>query len=178
MLAYCLGIGFLIACLLGVPLLRKLSHERMLRSLEIAGAALVPRFPALSGLRIARPAWKGLVTFEAARLGGGRPGHLRIVAEFAQPLQPIRHDAPIRTGDAEFDRKIVVEGDPGFARKFLVPEMRERLMQLDSLGGRILAIREESMEIDGPLPADAASLRRFLDLCDGIISSAGSAADA
>jgi len=178
MLAYVIGIGFLVACLFGVPLLRKISHERMLRSLEIAGATLVPRFPALSGLRITRPAWKGVVTFDAARLGGGRPGHLRIVAEFAEPLLPIREDAPIRTGDAEFDRKIAVEGDPGFARKFLVPAMRERLMQLDSLGGRILAIREESMEIDGPLPADAADLRRFLHLCDGIISGAGSAAGA
>jgi hypothetical protein len=176
MLPYLIGIGFLIACLLGVPLLRKLSHERMLKSLPIEGATLVPRFLALSGLRIERPAWKGLVLFEAARLGGGRPGHLRVLGEFAEPLLLMRDGAPIRTGDAEFDGKIVVEGDPGFAKKFLVPEMRERLMQLDSLGGRILAIREESIEIDGPLPADAADLRRFLELCDGIIRGAGTAA--
>jgi len=176
MLAYCIGIGFLVVCVFGVSLLRKLFHERMLKSLQIQGATLVPSFLTLRGLRLARPAWKGVVVFEAARLGGGRPGHLRVLAEFAEPLLPIREDAPIRTGDAEFDRKIVVEGDPGFARKFLVPEMRERLMQLDSLGGRILAIREESMEIDVPLPADAAALQRFLELCDGIISGAGVAA--
>jgi hypothetical protein len=178
MLPYVIGIGFLIGCLLGLPLLRKLSHERLLKSLPLEGATLVPRFLALSGLRIARPGWKGLVLFEAARLGGGRPGHLRILAEFAEPLRPIRQDAPITTGDAEFDRKIVVEGDPGFARKFLVPQMRERLIELDRLGGRILAIREESMEIDGPLPADAAALGRFLELSDGIIRGAGSAAGA
>ncbi len=178
MLPYCIGIGFLIACIFGVPLLRKLSHDRMLRKLQIEGATRVPRLLGLSGLRIERSAWKGDVVFEAARLGGGHPGHLRVLAEFAKPLRPIREDASIRTGDDAFDRKIVVEGDPGFARKFLVPEMRERLLQLDRLGGRVLAIREESMEIDGPLPAAAADLQRFLVLCDGIISGAGSAAGA
>jgi hypothetical protein len=176
MLAYCIGIGFLIACIVGVPLLRKLSHDRMLKKLQIDGASRVPRLLGLSGLRIERPAWKGDVVFEAARLGGGHPGHLRVLADFAKPLRLIREDAPIRTGDEAFDRKIAVEGDPAFARKFLVPEMRERLMQLDRLGGRVLAIREESMEIDGPLPADAATLQRFLELCDGIIGGAGVAA--
>ena len=175
---YGIGIGFLLACVLGIPLLRKLSHERLLKRLQIEGAVRVPRFLGLSGLRIERPSWKGVVSFAPARLGGGHPGHLKVLAEFAKPLQPVREDAPFRTGDEDFDRKIVVEGDPVFARKFLVPEMRERLMQLDRMGGRILAIREEMMEIDGPLPADAAALQRFLELCDGIIRGAGVAAGA
>jgi hypothetical protein len=178
MLAYCLGIGFLVACLLGVPLLRKLDHERLLKGLRMDGATPLPRVLSLSGIRIERPAWRGEVSFEPARLGGGRPGHLRLLAEFAQPLRPSRKDAPIRTGDEEFDRMIVVEGDPVFAKKFLVPAMRELLLELDRLGGRILAIREDRMEIDGPLPADAAALRRFLELCDDIVGGAGAAAGA
>jgi hypothetical protein len=178
MLAIWIGIGFLAACVFTMPLLRKLAHERMLQGLQLEGASRVPRLLGLSGLRVERRDWKGDLVFEAARLGGGHPGHLRVLALFAKPLQPIREGAPIQTGDAEFDRKIAVEGDAAFAKKFLGPEMRERLMDLDRLGGRVLAIREESIEIDGPLPADAASLRRFLELCDVIISGAGAAAGA
>jgi hypothetical protein len=44
------------------------------------------------------------------------------------------------------------------------------------MGGRVLAIREGSIEIDGPLLHDLASLRRFLELCDHIVSGAGVAA--
>src|SRR5262245_47634572 len=121
MLPYVIGIGFLVACLLGVPLLQKLSHERLLKGLRMEGATRLPRLLGLSGVRIERPAWRGEVAFEPARLGGGRPGHLRLLAEFARPLRLLRENAPIRTGDEQFDQKIAVEGDPAFAKKFLVP---------------------------------------------------------
>jgi hypothetical protein len=177
-LLYCIGIGFLIVCVLGVPLLRKMSHDRMLKDLGLEGATVVSRFPGLSGLRIDRPAWKGEVVFQPAPMGGGRPGHLRLLAEFrsSAPSRPGRDDAPIRTGDESFDRKIAVEGDPVFAKKFLSPEMRELLLQLDRMGGRILSIGEGTIEIDGPLLNDPASLRRFLELCDDVVGGAGAAA--
>jgi hypothetical protein len=178
MLAYFLGIGFLVTGVLGVPLLRKVVHERMLKRLAMDGAAIVPRFWSLSGLRIDRPAWKGEVVFQPAPMGGGRPGHLRLLAEFRTPApsRPRRDDAPIRTGDESFDRKIAVEGDPAFAKKFLGPEMRELLLELDRMGGRILGIGEGTIEIDGPLLGDPAALRQFLELCHEIIAGAGVAA--
>src|SRR6187431_2960877 len=98
----------------------------MLKRLAMEGLSVIPRFPGLSGLRIERSAWKGQVLFQPAPMGGGRPGHLRLMAEFRTPApsRPTRDDAPIRTGDESFDRKILVEGDPVFAKKFLGPEMR------------------------------------------------------
>jgi len=179
-LAYCLGIGFLIACVFGVPLLRKLCHERTLKELAMEGTTVVPRFWSLSGLRIDRTAWSGEVFFQAARPGGGRPGHLRLLAGFkksAPPLPPpVREESRIRTGDEEFDRKIAVEGDPVFARKLLVPEMRERLMRLDRMGGRVLAIGEGTIEIDGPLLSERSALKQFLDVCDEVINGTAAAA--
>jgi hypothetical protein len=181
--AYCLGIGFLLACAVGVPLLRKMAHERTLKGLGMEGLTVVPRLWSLSGLRIDRPAWKAEVVFESARPGGGRPGHLRLRADFSKPAPPLafparpsREDAVIHTGDEAFDRKIVVEGDPSFAKKFLVPEMRELLMQLDQLGGRVLAIGEGTIEIDGPLLGEPPALRQFLELCDDIVDGTVAAA--
>lgn len=177
--SYAIGVGFLVVCLFGVPLVRKLLHEQMLSRMAFEGARIIRRFWSLSGLRIERPGWKGEVVFQSAPLGGGRPGHLRLLAEFrtTAPSRPTRDNAPIRTGDESFDRKIAVEGDPAFAKRFLGPEMRDLLLQLDRMGGRILAIGEGALEIDGPLLSDPASLRQFLELCDDIVSGAGLAAD-
>ena len=176
--AYVLGIGFLIACVLGVRVLRNLVHDRMLKSLRLEGTTVLPRFPGLSGLRVVRPSWTGEVAFEAARLGGGRVGHLRLRAQFPFPPRPAGEEAAIRSGDESFDRVIAVEGDPAFAKKFLVPEMRDRLMELDRARGQISHLGEGTIEIDGPLPVDAAALERFLELCDGIVQGAAAAAGA
>jgi hypothetical protein len=164
-------------------MLRRLSHERTLKGLGIEGMTVVPRLWSLSGLRIDRPGWKAEVFFESARAGGGRPGHLRLLADFQKPAPPLafparpsRADAAIRSGDEAFDRKITVEGDPAFAKKFLVPEMRERLLRLDQMGGRVLAIGESTIEIDGPLLGEPAALRQFLELCDGIVNGTVAAA--
>ncbi|MBI3858124.1 MAG: hypothetical protein HY293_20780 [Planctomycetes bacterium] len=181
---YFVGIGFLLACVFGVPLLRKQSHEAMLKGLGLEGVTVVPKFWSLSGLRIERSKWKGEVFFQAARAGGGRAGHLRYVVEFRVPVPVISlnrdatKESKVRTGDDDFDRKISVEGDPAFARKLLVPVMRERLMRLDEVGGRVLAIGEGSVEIDGPLPAGLPDLKRFLELCDAIVDGTVAAAGA
>ena len=89
MLTYLTGIAFLIACVLGVPLLRRILLERLLRDLEMDGVTVVPRFWRPSGLRIRRPGWEGDVRFESAGLGNNnRRGHLRLRAEFKGDRPP------------------------------------------------------------------------------------------
>jgi len=175
--------GLLLGCILGVPFLQRRSHEAMLGGLGMEGVTVLPRSGALRGLSIERPKWKAEVAFEPPRVGGGRPGHLRYVAEFRGPV-PLASagtpapDARLETGDNEFDRKISVEGDPAFARKLLSPLVREKLMRLDEVGGRVHAIGEGTVEIHGPLPQRAPDLRNFLELCAAIVDATVTAAGA
>jgi hypothetical protein len=174
-----LAAGLLLGCIFAGPFLLRRSHEAMLRGLGMEGVAVVPRAWRMSGLRFDRPRWQADVRFEPARLGGGRPGHLRFRATFTPSPGPAsgRTSEPlVVTGDPDFDRKITVEGDPAFARKLLVPEMRERLIRLDGMGGRVLAIGEGFVEIDGPLPGRPPELRAFLELCDAIVARTVAAA--
>jgi len=181
MLYYVLGILLLVGCLLGLPLVRRVLHERTLRGLGMEGVTVVPRVLRLSGLRLRRARWEGEAFFESSGLGDNhRAGHVRLRATFASAVPPLAErtaaDAAIRTGDEGFDQKIVVSGDPAFARKLLVPEMRERLVRLDQQGGRVLAIGDGTIEIDGPLPARTQDLRTFLELCDAIVDGTVAAA--
>ena len=81
MATYIGGIVFLLMCLLGVPLLKRLLHERAVRRLAMDGVTVVPSFWKLSGLRCRRPGWQGVVSFEAAGIVGTSRGHLRFRAE-------------------------------------------------------------------------------------------------
>lgn len=179
-----LAAALLLGCIFGGPLLLRRGHEAMLKTLGLEGVSVVRRPWTMSGLRIERPKWKAEVAFESARVGGGRPGHLRYVAEFRGPVPLVpagRNPAPdarLQTGDDEFDRKISVEGDPAFARKLLSPIVREKLMRLDEVGGRVHAIGEGTVEITGPLPRGSADLRKFLELCAAIVDATVTAAGA
>lgn len=84
-LYYILGIVFLLACLLGVPLLKRVLHERAVRSLAMEGVTVIPSFWTLSGLRLQRPGWQGTASFEATGIGGTGPGHLRLKVEVHGP---------------------------------------------------------------------------------------------
>ena len=75
------GIAFLLACVVSFPLAQRLLHERAVRRLAMDGVTVVPGFWKPSGLRFERPGWKGVVSFEAAGIGGTGRGHLRIRAE-------------------------------------------------------------------------------------------------
>jgi hypothetical protein len=172
---------FLLGCIFAGPLLLRRGHEAMLKSLAMEGVTVVPGSWTLSGLRFDRPRWNAEVLFQPARLGGGRPGHLRFRATFAPAPPPPagrRSEPAVPTGDPEFDQKIAVEGDPVFARKLLVPEMRERLIRLDGMGGRVAAIGEGFVEIDGPLLGRPPELKAFLELCDAIVDATVAAAGA
>lgn len=180
-LAGVLAAGLLLGCVFAGPMILRRGHEAMLRQLGMNGVTVVPVPWTLSGLRIDRPRWKADVVFQPARLGGGRPGHLRFRAVFtpAPPPAPGRSsESGIPTGDPEFDRKITVEGDPVLARKLLVPEMRERLIRLDGMGGRVGAIGEGFVEIEGPLLGRPPELKAFLELCDAIVDGTVAAAGA
>ena len=85
MATYIAGIVFLLACLLGVPLLRRLLHERAVRRLAMDGVTVVSNFWRPSGLRFQRPSWQGVVSFQAAGIGRTGPGHLRLKAECSGP---------------------------------------------------------------------------------------------
>jgi len=171
--------SLLLGCIFGGPLLVRRNHETMLRTLGLDGVTVVPRSGALSALRIERPKWKAEVAFEPPRVGGGRPGHLRYMAEFRGPVPlDAAPDARLQTGDDDFDRKISVQGDPAFARKLLSPIVREKMMRLDEIGGRVLAIGEGTVEITGPLPRQSADLRKFLELCGVIVEATVTAAGA
>jgi hypothetical protein len=180
-LAGVLAAALLLGCIFGGPLLLRRTHESMLQALAMEGVSVVSHRWTLSGLRIDRPRWHADVHFQPARLGGGRPGHLRYRAAFTPAPPPVGgrpSEAAIPTGDPAFDSKINVEGDPALARKLLTPEMRERFVRLDGFGGRVLAIGEGFVEIDGPLLGQAPLLKEFLELCDAIVDKTVAAAGA
>jgi hypothetical protein len=171
------GVFFLLALGLAVPIFRKISHARGLKKLGMEGVSISPRFWGLSGLRLQRAAWEGDVRFETS----GMKGHLLLKAMLRRSLPSLSfHEKGkidearlgkviFTTGDADFDGKIVVSGDPGFARKLLGSELRKRLMQLDQLGGRVWSVGGLSVEIAGPLLVRPAELRKFLEACGAVI---------
>lgn len=176
MILFIAAVAFLSACVLCAPLIAKVMHEKMLGRLGVQGTTVVPRFWSLSGLRITRPDWLGEVDFRSSKIGGGHPGHLVLRAEFKDPRKALRGILPgsgdasrLRTGDDEFDRMIAVAGDPEFARKLLGPQMREHLLELNRMGGRVIALGTGSLEINGPLLHRPDELRHFLELCDAIV---------
>lgn len=182
-MGFWLGVTFLVACGLGVPIFRKMAHSAMLRSLRWDGASVLPALWGLSGLRVKRPRWEGEVVFEPAGLGGGgHRGHLRLIASLGRKTPTLsfyetgRRDASggepaIPTGDPAFDAKVAVKGDADFARKILGPDQRERLLRLQESGGYVWAISGGVVELGGPLLGDREGLGRFLDQCDAILDA-------
>lgn len=182
-MGFWIGVAFLIACGLGVPVYKKFAHTSMLRSLQWEGASVIPATWGLSGLRLKRARWEGEVEFEPAGVGGGgRRGHLRLIASLGRKTPSLsfyetgRRDASggepaIPTGDAAFDEKYVVKGDAAFAQKLLSPEQRKRLLLLQGVGGYVWAISGGVVEMGGPLLTNRAGLKEFLVLCDEILDA-------
>ncbi len=179
-----IGVAFLAACAIVIPYTRKLMHGQRLKTLGLAGATVVPSWFGLSGLRLRRARWEGEVEFDPGALGGGgRPGHLQLTASLGRKTPTVRFhekdrvkeaalkEAPLPTGDAAFDAKILVEGDPVFARKLLVPEQRERLLQLEAAGGHLWCVDGGIVQVGGPMIRERGELKRFLELCDAILDA-------
>jgi len=182
-MGFWIGVAFLIACGLGVPVYRKLAHSAMLKTLAWEGTSVIPVAWGLSGLRIQRTRWEGEVEFEPPGIGGGgRRGHLRLIATLKRKTPSLsfyetgRRDASggepaLPTGDAAFDARYVVKGDPDFARKLLGPDQRERLLLLQGVGGYVWAVSGGIVEMGGPLLTDRSRLKDFLVLCDAILDA-------
>jgi hypothetical protein len=182
-MGFWIGVAFLVACGLGVPVYRKLAHAAMLRNLTWEGASVLPVTWGLSGLRLKRTRWEGEVEFEPAGIGGGgRRGHLRLIASLGRKTPSLSFyeaggsdasagEPAVPTGDVAFDARLVVKGDAVFARKLLGPEQRERLLRLREAGGYVRAISGGVVDLGGPLPTDADGLKRFLDQCDSILDA-------
>jgi hypothetical protein len=179
-----IGVAFLAACAIFVPYSRKLMHGHRLKTLGLEGATVVTSWFGLSGLRLRRARWEGEVEFDPGGLGGGgRPGHLQLTASLGRKTPTVRfHEkgrvkesalpgAPLPTGDAAFDAKILVVGDSAFARKLLVPEQRERLLRLEAEGGHLWCVDGGIVQLGGPLLRGRDELKRFLELCDSILDA-------
>jgi len=166
------GVAVLLGLGLSVPVWRKVSHTRALKSLDLDGVTVVPNLWGLSGLRIVRPSRSGAVSFET----GGPRGHVVLAALLQRPTPSLTFDAgpataedAVTTGDAEFDQKFVVRGDREYGAKLLGSEMRERLKALDRLGGRIGSLGGGTLVIAGPLLTRPAELKEFLKSCEAVI---------
>jgi hypothetical protein len=179
-----IGVAFLIACAIVVPYTRKVMHGHRLKTLGLEGATVLPSWFGLSGLRLKRVRWEGEVEFDPGGLGGGgRPGHLQLTASLGRKTPTVRFhekgrvkesvlpEAPLPTGDAAFDAKILVVGDRAFAQKLLVPEQRERLLQLEAAGGHLWAVDGGIVQLGGPLLRERGELKRFLELCAAILDA-------
>lgn len=183
-MTFWIGVSFLIFCVLGLPFARKLTHGSMLKALDWEGASVLPATWGLSGLRLQRARWEGEASFESASFGGGgRRGHLRLIASLKRPTPSLsfyekgrRDDSAatepaVPTGDAAFDAKVSVRGDAALAQKILGPAQRERLMKLQEAGGYLWGISGGVAELGGPLPANREDLKAFLDRCDALLDS-------
>lgn len=171
MTTYLLGIALIVGLALVKPVWTRRRHLRVLRGGLIEGAVAVPRVASLSGLRIERPAWKGVVEFEQPWEGAG---HALFRADLGRPTPDLVfhvHEGAVAapglraTGDPAFDARIAVAGDPDFARQVLGPGVRSRLLALVEGGSRVRYIGRGAIEVVGPMPRDAAACRAFLESC-------------
>ncbi|HYE97576.1 MAG TPA: hypothetical protein VEJ18_01645 [Planctomycetota bacterium] len=172
MTTYLLGIALVVGLSLVKPIWSRRRHLGVLRDGLIEGAAVVPRLWTLSGLRIERPGWRGLVEFEQPWEGGG---HALFRADLGRPTPDLVfhvHEGAMRaapglraTGDPAFDARIAVAGDPDFARQVLGAGVRSRVLALVEGGSRVRYIGRGAIEVVGPLPRDPAACRAFLESC-------------
>lgn len=152
-----LGLFLILALVFVKPAIRKLAHDRSLRGVRFDGAALRKRLIGYHGLRIERPAWTADVAFEP---GFEKGGHTRFTADLKRPTPDVEFRA-----DQGGALALAAKGDEAFAEKLLTPGMRDRLLRLGALGGRLWYLRGGAMEIAGPLLSSDAELKPFLTLC-------------
>jgi hypothetical protein len=149
------------------PVLRKVSHGRMLRALGTPGAEVVRRWVRFDGLHVKGEGWEADVVFKPSFEKGG---HVHFKADLKRPTPDVVF--PAAEGGAA---ALAAEGDGPFAEKLLTDEVRMRLLRLGALGGRLWYVRDGAMEIVGPLGMDPPALRAFLGLCREVADLAAAA---
>lgn len=149
------------------PALRKLSHGRLVRELGMEGVEVAPRWLRFDALRVKGGSWTADVEFKPAFEKGG---HTHFKADLKRATPDVEFSATAG-GAAAF----AAAGDEAFAQKLLTEEVRQRLLRLGALGGRLWYLRGGKMEIVGPLPGNADELRGFLALAKDVTDLAAAA---
>ncbi|HEX7900807.1 MAG TPA: hypothetical protein VF950_23815 [Planctomycetota bacterium] len=139
------------------PAIRRIAHARDLRLLSFDGATPRRSLLGFSGLHIERVAWEADVVFKPIFEKGGHT-HFKADLKRATPDVEFRSDQ----GGA---LALTPKGDEAFAEKLLTSAMRDRLLRLGALGGRLWYVRGGILEIVGPLASRDEELRPFLTLC-------------
>ena len=152
-----LGLFLILALVLVKPAIRRMSHARELRAFSFAGATLRRSLLGFHGLLIERAAWAADVVFKPIFEKGGHT-HFKADLKRATPDVEFRADQ----GGA---LALTPKGDEAFAEKLLTPALRDRLLRLGAIGGRLWYVRGGILEIVGPLASRDAELRPFLTLC-------------
>ena len=154
---YWIGLFLILALVLVKPLIRRMSHNRELRGLSFEGARVRRAFLGFDGLRIEREGWAADVEFKPRFEKGG---HTHFRADLRRPTP----DVEFRT-DQGGALALTPKGDEAFAERLLTPELRDRLLRLGALGGRLWYVRGGIVEIVGPLLSRETELRPFLERC-------------
>lgn len=134
-----------------------MSHARELAAFAFEGATVTRSFLGFNGLRIERAAWAADVVFKPIFEKGGHT-HFKADLRRATPDVEFRSDQ----GGA---LALTPKGDEAFAEKLLTSAVRDRLLRLGALGGRLWYVRGGILEIVGPLASRDEELRPFLTLC-------------
>ena len=134
-----------------------MSHARALRAFTFDGATVRRRFLGFHGLHIERVAWEADVVFKPIFEKGGH-------THFKADLKRETPDVEFRS-DQGGALALTPQGDEAFAEKLLTPALRDRLLRLGALGGRLWYVRGGILEIVGPLASRDEELRPFLTLC-------------
>lgn len=160
-----LSIILLLICL--KPAIRRTSHHLALQRFRFDGATMTSSWMRFAGLRIVRPAWTAEVEFKPAFEKGG---HLHFRADLGRSTPDV-----IFEPEAGGARAMVPSGDEAFAEKLLTPALRDRLLRLGALGGRLWYVRGGKLEIVGPLVSEEEQLRPLLELCAEVADLAAAA---
>lgn len=174
---YWLGIALLVTLFSVGPAVRRFVLMRTVRDLAIPGAVVLPRFWRASLVQYRRSKWDADVSFAAPGelTGGGQHGHLQMVAQLRRPTPSVEvhlrghgsaePGAPT-TGDPRFDQAFALRGDPAFAALLFGPEVRDLVLRVHGLGGRLAAVRDGRVDLSGPLSGGATGIRQFLGTCE------------
>lgn len=189
MITYWLGIALLVTLFSVGPALRRYALLRTLRELKVEGATVVPRFWRPGLIQYRRSKWDadGRFVPPGEVSHGGQQGHLLLTGRLKRStptveVHPRAHDhgsppaaGEGSTGDPRFDRAYTLSGDAAFAALLFGPEVRDLVLRLQGLGGRLSAVRDGAVEITGPIGPGPAEIRQVLGTCELLLDLLASA---
>jgi hypothetical protein len=176
---YWLSVGLLATLFSVPPILRRLALIRTLRELKVEGATVTPRFWRPGRILYRRAKWDADVLCRPPGeiSGGGPRGHLDLVGRLRRSTPGIdvhlrghSHGAPAAeggaTGDPRFDQVFSFSGDAVFASLLFSPEVRDLVLRLHGMEGRLGSVRDGVVTMTGPLGRGPVEIRQFLGTCE------------